>query len=179
MNPARLLAHFDRLVDAPDAIPRLRRFILDLAVRGKLVEQDPDDEPASELLKRIQAEKALLIKNGEIKARPVLPTISENSAPFLLPPGWEWVRFGELITAADAGWSPRTEGFPRSGDIWGVLKVSAVSWDRFLPEENKQLLPGVTPPIAARVRAGDFLISRANWTLASTPDDRPHLAGVS
>ena len=51
MNPAQLLAHFDRISDAPDAIPRLRRFILDLAVRGKLVEQDPRDEPASELLK--------------------------------------------------------------------------------------------------------------------------------
>ena len=54
MNAERLLAHFDRISDAPDAIPRLRRFILDLAVRGKLVEQDPNDEPASELLKRIQ-----------------------------------------------------------------------------------------------------------------------------
>jgi len=42
------------------------------------------------------------------------------------------------------------------------LKVSAVSWDRFIPEENKQLLPGVVPPEAAQVHAGDFLISRAN-----------------
>jgi type I restriction enzyme, S subunit len=53
MNAQRLLEHFDRLAEAPDAIPRLRRFILDLAVRGKLVEQDPNDEPAAELLKRI------------------------------------------------------------------------------------------------------------------------------
>ena len=65
MNPAQLLAHFDRISEAPDAVPRLRRFILDLAVRGKLVEQDPKDEPASELLKRIQAEKARLVKEGE------------------------------------------------------------------------------------------------------------------
>ncbi len=50
MNPAQLLVHFDRLAEAPDAVPRLRRFILDLAVRGKLVEQDPKDEPAAELL---------------------------------------------------------------------------------------------------------------------------------
>ena len=53
MNADRLLAHYEKISDAPDAIPRLRRFILDLAVRGKLVEQDPNDEPASELLKRI------------------------------------------------------------------------------------------------------------------------------
>ena len=67
MNAAQVLDHFDRISDAPDAIPRLRRFILDLAVRGKLVEQDPNDEPASELLKRIQAEKTRLIQAGEIK----------------------------------------------------------------------------------------------------------------
>ena len=67
MNAERLLAHYERIADAPDAIARLRRFILDLAVRGKLVPQDPNDEPASELLKRIAAEKARLVKAGEIR----------------------------------------------------------------------------------------------------------------
>jgi len=60
MTPQRLLQHFDRISEAPDAVARLRRFILDLAVRGKLVEQDPNDEPAAELLKRIATEKARL-----------------------------------------------------------------------------------------------------------------------
>jgi type I restriction enzyme, S subunit len=54
MNPARLLQHFDRISEAPDAIPRLRRFLLDLAVRGKLVEQDHKDEPVAELLQLVQ-----------------------------------------------------------------------------------------------------------------------------
>ena len=66
MNAERLLAHYERIADAPDAIARLRRFILDLAVRGKLVPQDPNDEPASELLKRIAKEKARLVKAGKI-----------------------------------------------------------------------------------------------------------------
>jgi type I restriction enzyme, S subunit len=57
MNAERLLAHYGCIADAPDAVPHLRRFILDLAVRGKLVEQDPADEPASELLKQIAKEK--------------------------------------------------------------------------------------------------------------------------
>ena len=52
-SSARLLSLYGRISDAPDAIPRLRRFVLDLAVRGKLVEQDVDDEPAAELLRRI------------------------------------------------------------------------------------------------------------------------------
>ena len=66
MNAERLLAQFERISEAPDAIARLRRFILDLAVRGKLVEQDPEEEPAEELLKRIVVEKVRLVKAGEI-----------------------------------------------------------------------------------------------------------------
>ena len=56
-NPApagQLLAHFEHITETPDAIPRLRRFILDLAVRGRLVEQDPNDEPASIPLKEVK-----------------------------------------------------------------------------------------------------------------------------
>jgi type I restriction enzyme, S subunit len=64
MNAERLLEHYERIADAPNAITRLRRFILDLALCGKLVPQDTKDEPASELLKRIAAEKARLVKAG-------------------------------------------------------------------------------------------------------------------
>src|SRR6185312_6902191 len=67
MNADRLLAHYEKIADAPDAIARLRRFILDLAVRGKLVLQDARDEPASELLKRIAKEKTRLAKAGDIR----------------------------------------------------------------------------------------------------------------
>ena len=80
MNAAQVIDHFDRICDAPDAIPRLRRFILDLAVRGKLVEQDPNDEPASELLKRIQAEKARLVKEGKIRQQKPLLAMSRKIA---------------------------------------------------------------------------------------------------
>lgn len=58
MNAERLLAHYEQIADAPDAIPRLRRFVLDLAVRGKLVPQDPNHEPASVLMEQIEAERA-------------------------------------------------------------------------------------------------------------------------
>ncbi len=54
MNAARLLEYFDRIAEAPDAVSRLRKFILDLAIRGKLVEQDQNDESASEMLKKIK-----------------------------------------------------------------------------------------------------------------------------
>ena len=76
----------------PDAVPRLRRFILDLAVRGKLVEQDPNDEPASELLKRIAKEKTRLIKMGEIRKPRDLAWGEDLPAFFEIPICWHWVR---------------------------------------------------------------------------------------
>ncbi|EBF8345187.1 restriction endonuclease subunit S [Salmonella enterica subsp. enterica] len=77
-------------------IKKLRELILELAVRGKLVPQDPNDEPASELLKRIAAEKAELVKLGKIKKQKPLPEISEEEKPFELPAGWEWIKISEI-----------------------------------------------------------------------------------
>ena len=88
MNPELLLAHFDRISEAPDAVPRLRRFILDLAVRGKLVQQNPNDEPAPELLKRIRLQKARLVSEGIIKKldSKELPVAAPVPSP--IPSGW-------------------------------------------------------------------------------------------
>lgn len=96
MTADRLLAHYEKIADAPNAIPRLRRFILDLAVRGKLVEQDPADEPASELLKRIAAEKARLVKAGKIRKPKFLAALDEEEIPFRLPSGWAWTQIERL-----------------------------------------------------------------------------------
>ncbi len=91
MNADRLIAHYERIADAPDAIGRLRRFILDLAVRGKLVPQEPTDEPAWELLKQIAAEKERLVKAGEIRKQKPLPDIDPDAVPFDASCGWTWV----------------------------------------------------------------------------------------
>ena len=72
-------------------IRKLRELILELAVRGKLVPQDPGDEPASALLKKIAAEKSRLIAEGKIKKDKPLPAIGDEDKPFAQPPGWEWV----------------------------------------------------------------------------------------
>ncbi len=107
MKPERLLKHFDQLAEAPDAVPRLRRFILDLAVRGKLVEQNPSDEPASELLKRIETEKRRLFTVGEIKRQEPLAVIAADEMPFPLPSGWCVQRMGWLAKKLGAGSTPR------------------------------------------------------------------------
>ena len=101
MNADRLLAHYEKISDTPDAIPSLRHFILDLAVRGKLVEQDPNDEPASELLKQIVAEKARLVKAGKSK-KSKSKQVDRFNTLFELPKSWKWTTLSYLFLY-DAG----------------------------------------------------------------------------
>lgn len=124
MNAERLLEHFHRLGDAPDAIPRLRRFILDLAVRGKLVPQDFNDEPASELLKRIAREKVRLVKAGKIRKENPLPALGDAGPLFDLPPSWSWTRLGIVAVYIQRGKSPKyaaSDGSP-------VVSQKCVQW---------------------------------------------------
>jgi type I restriction enzyme S subunit len=89
-----LLEHFDELISTPEDVEKLNRTILQLAMQGKLVEQNPNDEPAIELLKQIREEKA---KEKKGKKSAALPLIESDETPFDLPKGWEWVRLGELV----------------------------------------------------------------------------------
>ena len=97
-NWARISEHFDTLFTTEASVDALKQTILQLAVMGKLVPQDPNDEPASELLKRIAQEKAQLVKEGKIKKQKPLPPISDEEKPFELPDGWEWCRLGDIVT---------------------------------------------------------------------------------
>lgn len=123
MNAALLLEHYARIADAPDAIARLRRFVLDLAVRGKLVEQDADDEPASELLKRIATERARMVKSGEAQKSKDLPSTVDD-ADFDLPETWLWTRLGSITSYIQRGKSPKyaeADGVP-------VISQKCVQW---------------------------------------------------
>ncbi|HGS5202736.1 TPA: restriction endonuclease subunit S [Vibrio cholerae] len=95
-NWGRISEHFDTLFTTEQSIDQLKQTILQLAVMGKLVPQDPNDEPAAKLLERIAEEKAQLVKEKKIKMQKALPPIAEDEKPFELPNGWEWVKFGEL-----------------------------------------------------------------------------------
>ena len=78
-------------------IKSLKDKILQLAIQGKLVPQNENDEPASVLLEKIKAEKEQLIKDKIIKKEKPLPEISEEEKSFDLPKGWEWCRLGEIV----------------------------------------------------------------------------------
>lgn len=100
-NWQRVAQHFDLLLDRPQAIDALEQTLLQLAVRGLLVPQDPTDEPASVLLQKIRAEKDRLIALGQIKRDKPLPPVTDEEKPFELPVGWEWVRLGALANFID------------------------------------------------------------------------------
>ncbi len=93
----RIADHFDTLTSDPRTIEALKQTVLQLAVQGKLVPQDPDDEPVTELLKRIKTEKERLIREGEIRKAKQLPPIETDEVPFELRTGWVWARLGDVF----------------------------------------------------------------------------------
>ena len=123
-------------------IKKLRELILELAVRGKLVPQDTNDEPARMLLEKIAKEKKQLIKNGKIKKQKPLPEINEDEMPSPLPEGWEFCRFGTLVNSILSGGTPSKRN-PQywNGDIpWasvkdlGKLKYLETTQDHITPK---------------------------------------------
>lgn len=99
----RIEENFDILFTTPESIDELKQTILQLAVMGKLVPQDPNDEPASVLLEKIAKEKAKLVEAGKIKKQKSLPEISEDEKQFPVPNGWRIVRFTEIVQEVSTG----------------------------------------------------------------------------
>ena len=137
-NWQRVAQHFDLLLDRPQAIDALEQTLLQLAVRGLLVPQDPADEPASVLLQKIRAEKDRLIAEGKIKKDKPLPPVTDEEKPFELPVGWEWVRLSALLQKIGAGSTPLggrevyvSSGvkFLRSQNVWDEgLRLDGVAF---------------------------------------------------
>ena len=98
--------HFGELYSVKENVAELRKAILQLAVMGKLVAQDPSDEPASELLKEIKEEKQQLLKEGKLRKVKALPEIMANEVPFSIPKGWMWTRVDDFCTEITSGSTP-------------------------------------------------------------------------
>jgi type I restriction enzyme, S subunit len=162
MNAAQVLDHFERICDAPDAIPRLRHFILDLAVRGKLVEQDPNDEPASELLKRIEAETAGLVKTGRIRAKFAPP---RQEGPFMAPSGWEWTHLAMISLRIQYGFTASANNSATDVRLLRITDIqnNSVNWSS---------LPGCEISESAveqyELHQSDILIARTGGTIGKT-----------
>ncbi|MGK0270729.1 MAG: type I restriction enzyme S subunit [Cocleimonas sp.] len=134
----RIAEHFDVLFTTENSIEQLKQTILQLAVMGKLVLQNPSDEPASVLLEKIAEEKAQLIADKKIKKQKPLPSITDEEKPFELPSSWEWCNLSELfavVTDGDHQAPPKaSSGVPFL--VIGNLNTGRVVLDgcRFVPE---------------------------------------------
>ena len=117
---ALLTDNLPLLAGAPNGIKKLRELILELAVRGKLVPQDPSDEPASELLMRIAAEKTQLVAEGKLKKQKALADVSESEKPFALPVGWAWA-------------------------FWDTIALKIGDIDHKMPDTTSEGVPFVSP----------------------------------
>lgn len=156
-NWQRVAQHFDLLLDRPEAIDALEQALLQLAVRGLLVPQDPTDEPASTLVARIRTEKDRLIAEGKIKRDKPLPPITDEEKPFEAPVGWEWVRVNDVVDMLN-GYAFRSEWFKPTGvRLLRNLNVSHghVDWSQ----------SAMLDPVSAKdyepfaLRTGDIVLS--------------------
>ena len=115
----------ERLTALESSFPQqLRKSLLQEAIQGRLVPQDPTDESADDLLQRIHVEKEQLIKEGKIKKQKPLPPITEEEKPFAIPDSWQWVRLGEIVFQNIGGGTPdKTNLTYWNGDIpWASVK---------------------------------------------------------
>ena len=164
-NWQRVAQHFDLLLDRPQAIDALEQTLLQLAVRGLLVPQDPADEPASVLLQKIRAEKDRLIAAGQIKKDKPLPPITDEEKPFELPLGWEWVRVGQISIRVQYGVTAsadHTQSEPKFVRITDIQN-DQVNWD-IVPG-----MQGVTKDFSDHyLEPGDLLIARTGGTIGKS-----------
>jgi len=150
----RVATNMNSLLASPDDVSKLIIAINDLAIRGLL---NPQDEIPFE-----NSVESMLKYFAVVKTRKRMAKMENAEESYLLPKGWRWVQFEELLNGSDSGWSPKCDEVPRKQGEWGVLKVSAVTWGIYKPHENKRLPVSMDPRPECEVKAGDFLLSRAN-----------------
>lgn len=155
----RIADHFDTLFTTEQSIDQLKQTILQLAVMGRLVPQDPDDETASVLLEKIAKEKERLVKEGVLNKEKPLPEISIEEIPYALPVGWEWERIGRASLTTDYGLSEQTFNDPTGVP---VLKMGDIVNGEILLGGQKTVPAHVDGLPGLFLEEGDLLYNRTN-----------------
>jgi type I restriction enzyme, S subunit len=175
--------HFGELYSVKENVVELRKTILQLAVMGKLVRQDPNDEPASELLRSIELEKQRLVKEGKIKQPETLLAIKPEEIPAQLPNGWRWGKIDTIVRSlrTDIRTGPfgaslhkadhRATGIP----VWGIESINKNGSFNgrnkiYVDADKAQELSSFS------VQGGDIIISRSGTIgeLCQIPKDSPY-----
>lgn len=173
MNQDVFFKNFDLLADAPNGVQKLRELILQLAVMGNLVPQDPNNEPALVLLEKIKTEKKRLTKEKKLKKEESLPSIESKDVPFEIPKTWKWVYLrddGQIV----GGGTPTTsqpDYFSEEGVVWltpadlyNLKEKFVVKGRRDLSElglqkSSAQLMPAGTVLFSSRAPIGYVAIA--------------------
>lgn len=151
-------------------VKKLRQQLLQDAVQGKLVEQNKKDEPASELLKKIKAEKVKLIAEKKLKKEKELPPIKPVEIPFEIPENWVWCRLGEMVNIKSgkrihaADYRPSGVPFLRSGEIGSLGRGESLKTELYISESKFQDVKqkfGIP-------KAGDILIACIGGSIGNT-----------
>ena len=167
----RIYEYFDILFCTEDSIEQLKQTILQLAVMGKLVKQDPNDESASELIKKIAKEKERLAKEGIIKKITPLPKIAESEKPFELPNGWQFCRLDELCSIITKGSSPKWQGVSYTenpNDILFVTSENVGSYKLLLESKKYVELKFNEIEPKSILQKGDFLMNIVGGSIGRT-----------
>ncbi|MFB1078257.1 restriction endonuclease subunit S [Photobacterium damselae] len=159
-NWARISDHFDTLFTTEESIEQLKQTILQLAVMGKLVPQDPNDEPASVLLERIAEEKAQLIKEKKIKKQKALPPIADDEKPFDLPKGWEWTTIDNSFYVS--GGIQKTPKRTPVKHHFPYLAVANVQRGHLVLDELKRFEVTTEELERYKLSAGDLMVVEGN-----------------
>lgn len=167
----RMSAHFDTLFCTDDSIDQLKQTILQLAVMGKLVKQDPNDEPASELIKKITKEKEKLIEEGKIRKQSPLAKITANECPFTLPAGWEFCRLDAICSLITKGSSPKWQGVSYTenpNDVLFITSENVGSYQLLLDSKKYVELKFNEIEPKSILEKGDFLMNIVGGSIGRT-----------
>ncbi len=176
-----LSQHFGLLYTVKENVAALRKAILQLAAMGKLIPQDPNDPPVSDLLKQIEAEKKRLVTEGKIREPKPLPMIAADETPYALPQGWTWVRFGDLaeFINGDRGKNyPNREEYVLEGIPWintGHIEPDGTLTKRemyFITKDKFDSLNG------GKIRPGDLVYCLRGATFGKTAIVDPYKEGA-
>ncbi|TWJ13125.1 restriction endonuclease subunit S [Geobacter argillaceus] len=151
--------HFGELYSVRENVAELRKAILQLAVMGRLVPQDQNDSPASELLKEIEAEKQRLVKAKKIKIPKPIPTISREGEPFQVPDNWRWVRIAEVTESIDYGTSQKTCD---DASLVPVFRMGNIVNGQLIDEGFKYISPSIDELPRLYLQPNDILFNRTN-----------------
>lgn len=159
MDFKTFLENFDAIAEAPGGIPKLRSLILDLAMRGKLVPQNPEDDPAFELIEKVRFTKKHLINDKKIPKPKNLDSIKDSDLPYEIPQEWLWVRLGEITKLLEYGTSEKAS---EVRDDVPVFRMNNIQNGKLLFDNFKYVSQSIKDLPKLYLQNGDLLFNRTN-----------------